>query len=133
MLRIKERPSGDVMVLDLRGRMTTGVPEIEFGNTVRSVLFRGYRKVLVNLEAATSSDPSGVSAFLGALIDAGAVGAELRLVHVTRRIADLGIIVALHRYFRVYESERDAMASFGAGTAPHVSGREPLLEPAAAV
>ena len=114
MLQMKERPSGDVMVLDVRGSIASGAPEVEVGDKVRSILFRGYRKVLLNLAGATSSDASGVSAFLGALIEARAVGADVRLLHVTRRMTDLRIIVALHRYFTVFESEGEALDSFGA-------------------
>jgi anti-anti-sigma factor len=114
MLRMRERTSGDVVIVEISGRIAAGAAETEIGHKVRSVLFRGYRKVLLNLGKAISSDASGVSAFLGALIDAHAVGAELRLVHVTRRMKDLCIIAALHRYFSVFDSEDEGVASFGA-------------------
>jgi anti-anti-sigma factor len=133
MLRMNERPSGDVMILDLGGTIAAGTSAIEMGDKVRSILFRGYRKLLLNLEGATSSDPSGVSAFLGALIDAREVGADVRLVNVTRRMTDLTIIVALYRYFSAFESEDEAVASFGAEhSAPVDNGTSRWLEPVAA-
>jgi len=133
MLRMTERPSGDMMILDLCGTIAAGTPEVELRDKVRSILFRGHRKVLLNLAEATSSDASGVSAFLGALLDARDAGAELRLVHVTARIADLRIIIALHRYFTVFESEADAVASFCAERRAPEAAAGGWLEPAAAV
>lgn len=133
MLRMTERQTGDVMILDLHGRIAAGTPEVELRDKVRSVLYRDYRKVLLNLEGATSSDASGVSAFLGALIDARAAGADLRLVHVTTRMEDLRIIVALYRYFTVFESEADAVASFSTGRPVPEAEAGGWLEPATVV
>ena len=133
MLLLKERMSGEVMILDVCGTIAAGGSEVHLRDKVRSILYRGHRKVLLNLAEATSSDASGVSAFLGALLDAREARADLRLVHVTTRIDDLRIIVALYRYFTVFESEEDAVASFGAElTAPDAAAGE-WLEPATAI
>ena len=113
MLRMKERPVGEVMILDVQGTVSPdSVAEAAFDDNVRSVLRRGYRKILLNLAAMTSSDASGISALLGALHLTREAGAELRLLHVTRRLEDILIIVALHRYFVAYGSEAEALESF---------------------
>jgi anti-anti-sigma regulatory factor len=130
MLLLKERILGDVMILDVCGTIATGAPEVELRDKVRSILYRGHRKVLLNLAEATSSDASGVSAFLGALLDARDVGAELRLLHVTARIDDVRILVALYRYFTVFDSEIEGVASFGAERAVPEAGAGGWLEPA---
>jgi anti-anti-sigma factor len=132
MLLLKERPASDVMILDVCGTIAAGTPELELRDKVWSILYRGHRKVLLNLAEATSSDASGVSAFLGALLDARDAGADLRLVHVTTRIDDLRIIVALYRYFTVFESEDDALASFCAERAVSAADGG-WLEPATAI
>jgi anti-anti-sigma factor len=133
MLLLKERILGDVMILDVRGTIAAGAPEVKLRDKVRSILYRGHRKMLLNLAEATSSDASGVSAFLGALLDARDAGAELRLVHVTARIEDLRIIVALYRYFTVFDSEDDAVASFRAGRTAPDAAASGWLEPAIAI
>lgn len=68
--------------------------------------------ILLNRAAVTSTDASGVSAMLGALLAAREFKAQVRLVNVTRRLKDLLIIVALHRYFSAFDSEADALVSF---------------------
>ena len=112
MMHVIERPIGDVMILDLHGRIASGPAETDLGDKVRSVLRCGYRKILLNLAAVTSTDASGVSAMLGALLAARECKAQVRLVNVTRRLKDLLIIVALHRYFSAFDSEEDALVSF---------------------
>jgi anti-sigma B factor antagonist len=112
MLRMTERPAGDVMILDLQGTITPGPAEVDLGDKVRSILYSGYRKLLLNLANVTSSDASGVSALLGTLICARNSQAEVKLLNVTRRMTDVLIIVALHRYFATFDSEQEALASF---------------------
>jgi anti-anti-sigma factor len=109
MLRITAQRCGDVMVLSLRGCVSAD-SAVEIGNTLRSTLFRGYRKVLLNLELAIGSDTSAVGAFLEALLDARARGAELKIVNVGRRVTDLVIAAAF--YFGVFDLEEDALDSF---------------------
>lgn len=112
MLHMTERPVGDVMILDLGGRIASGPAEIDLGDKVRSILLCGYRKLLVNLAEVTSTDASGVSALLGALLAARESQAEMRLVNVTSRLTDSLIVTALYRYFAVDESEQKALVSF---------------------
>ena len=111
MLRMTERPNGDVMILDLHGTISPG-QDADLGDKVRRILYRGHRKLVLNLANATSSNATGVSALLTTLLTARDCNAELRLVNVTRRMTDLLIIVALYRYFDVCDSEQEAIESF---------------------
>jgi anti-anti-sigma regulatory factor len=108
-----ERPVGEVMILALTGRIATGADELALGDKVRSVFYQGYRKVLLDLGSVSSSNACGISALLGALLDARVARAELKLIRLTRRITNLQVIVALTRYFDVFESEEAALESFG--------------------
>jgi anti-sigma B factor antagonist len=114
MLRMTERPAGDVMILDLHGTMSPGVAEVNLGDKVRSILYCGYQKLLINLADMTSTDSSAVSALVGALLAARAVRADIKLVNVTTRLKDVLIIVALHSYFTIFDSEDEALESFRA-------------------
>jgi len=107
-----ERPVGDVMILDLHGTLSPGVAEVNLGDKVRSILYSGHRKLLLNLAAMTSTDSSAVSALVGALLAAQAVHAEIKLVNVMTRLKDVLIIVALHSYFTIFDSEEEALESF---------------------
>jgi anti-anti-sigma factor len=110
MLRITEQRCADVVVLTLRGTLSPDTA-IEFSGSLANVLCRGYRKVLVNLEGTPNTGTAGVGAFLEALLAARARGAELRLVNVARQVSD--VVVAAAFYFSVFDTEEDALDSFG--------------------
>jgi len=116
MLRIDHRRVKDVTVLDVKGQIAPGDPELALAAAVRFAIRQGYRKLVLNLAEATSSDASGISALLDALLQMRAAGGELKLVQIERRFAQLLIVVALYTYFDVRESEREALASFGSAS-----------------
>jgi len=113
MLRIEERPVGDVMILDMRGTIAAGDAERNLRDKVNRVILRGYRKALLNLADVSNWDISGISGLIEALLEMRDAGGELKLLHVTRQIKALPIVVALHGHFSVFDSERDALSSFG--------------------
>ena len=116
MLRMSERALDDVMILDLHGAVRPWSADISLDDKVRSVLFRGYRKLLLNLGHMSSTDASAISALVGALLTAREAGGEIRLLNVTRRMKDLLVIVALYEYFTVFDSEQEALESFRSGS-----------------
>ena len=106
MLTISEQSRGAVMMLKLSGRMAAIASELEIRDRIRRVLVRGYRKVLVDLTGVTNANAAEDGLFLGPLVDARGVGAEIKLIY-QQRTTDL------KRHFRVFESEREALDSFG--------------------
>lgn len=105
MLNITEQSRGDVMVIRLAGQMAASASELEIRDRIRRVFVRGYRKLVVDLTGITNVHAAEDGLFLGPLVDARGVGAEIKLVH-SQRTTDL------RRHFRVFESERDAVDSF---------------------
>ena len=136
MMQMTERPVGDVVILDLHGTIAPGLAEVGLGDKVKSILYGGCRKLLLNLAGVTSSDASGVSALVGALLSARESRAEVKLLNVTQRLTDILIIVALYRYFAAFDAEQEALESFrSAAAAPSGSdgaSREPWHEAAQA-
>ena len=98
------------MVVTLRGTISATDATAEIGRTLKAIVQRGYRRILLSLEAATGSDTAAVGAFLEAVLDARARGADLKVVNVTPRVTNLGVAAAF--YFRVFDCEGDALDSF---------------------
>ena len=59
-LNIDERPVGDVVILDLEGRITIGEGSVQLRDTVRNLLEQGKKKILLNLGNVTYVDSSGI-------------------------------------------------------------------------
>jgi anti-sigma B factor antagonist len=117
-MRTQERLCGDVVVLDLHGALAPRSVDVDLWQTVRDLSRRGHHKLVLNLEDAKSSNPFGVSTLLGAMLTARQDGGEVKLLHLGKQVDDLPLLVALQNYFEVFESEQDALASFGASPRP---------------
>ena len=111
MLNIEMRPTGDLTILDLSGRLHLGGPETLLTDKVNSLLFQGHRKILVNLAGVTSVDSRGFGALVSAQNSVMREGGHIALVHITRRIRSMLIISGLLTHFQSFDSEEQALAS----------------------
>ena len=82
---------------------------------VRNVLQQGHRRLVLEVGNLRYVDSSG----LGELVQANAAahnrGANLKLLHVSRKLSDLLILTRLQPVFDCWEREAEAVASFGDG------------------
>jgi anti-sigma B factor antagonist len=59
-MKLAVREVGDVVVLDVRGRITAGEGSDQFRQAIRDQVAQGTRKFLLNLEEVTYIDSSGL-------------------------------------------------------------------------
>ena len=112
-MEIEQRPSGDVMILDLRGKLTIGSGDELLKDKIRSLIQQGHRSLLLNLAAVPYVDSAGLGAIVSSYTTVSREGGSLKLLGLTSRIKDLLAITKLLTVFDTYESESDAVASFG--------------------
>ena len=62
----------------------------------------------------TAMDSAGLGEMVHAYVGTKNRGGSLRLLHLTKRIRDLLVVTKLLTVFDAYESEAEALASFGA-------------------
>lgn len=118
------RQKDGVTVLDLRGRLSLG-EEVAFGpgsgvvlgETVRELIKKGDRKILLNLAGVTYVDSSGVGQLTGAFTTARNQGAELKLLNPTPQVQNLLKITQLDTLFDIQRDEDTAIKSFAKGAA----------------
>jgi anti-sigma B factor antagonist len=117
-MQIEERFVADVAIVSVNGDITLsgGGNEI-LRDKVQSLLYQGYRHLLLDLRDVSRVDSAGLSEIVQAYVSTGNRGGSLRLVHVTTRLRDLLVITKLSTVFDTYDSEADALASFGAASA----------------
>src|SRR5258708_20434356 len=63
-MEINVRESNGVYVLEVHGRLTIGEPSEQLTNALESVIGRGARKVIVNLNGVPQIDSSGISSLV---------------------------------------------------------------------
>jgi anti-sigma B factor antagonist len=109
---IEERATGDVMVLDLKGKVTQGEGDELLKDKVNSLVNQGYKKILLNLEEVPYIDSAGLGEIVRTYTTVSRQGGALKLVNLTKRITDLLSITKLLTVFETFESEADAIRSF---------------------
>jgi anti-sigma B factor antagonist len=59
-LDIKERQAGDVIILDMNGKVTIGEGSVALRGAIRRLLEEGKKKILLNLAGVGYIDSSGI-------------------------------------------------------------------------
>lgn len=111
-MQIEERAVGDVLVLDVKGRITLGEGDEILKDKVNSLLNQGKKKIVLNLAEVPYIDSAGLGEIVRTYTTVSRQGGSLKLLALTKRITDLLAITKLLTVFETYESENDAVQSF---------------------
>ena len=113
-MQIDERKVGDVVVLDVQGRVMLGEGDEILKDKVNSLLNQGYRKLVLNLAQVPYIDSAGLGEIVRTFTTVSRQGGSLKLLNLTKRITDLLSITKLLTVFETYDSENEAVQSFSA-------------------
>ena len=111
-MQIEERPMGDVIVLDLKGKMTLGEGDELLKDKINSLVHQGRRKVVLNLGGVPYIDSAGLGEIVRTYTTISRQGGSMKLLNLTKRITDLLSITKLLTVFETYDNEADAVRSF---------------------
>ncbi|MFN7918378.1 MAG: STAS domain-containing protein [Vicinamibacterales bacterium] len=111
-MQIEERAVGDVLVLDVKGRITLGEGDEILKDKVNSLLNQGKKKIVLNLAEVPYIDSAGLGEIVRTYTTVSRQGGSLKLLALTKRITDLLAITKLLTVFETYESENEAVQSF---------------------
>jgi anti-sigma B factor antagonist len=111
-MQIQERAVGDVMVLDLKGKITLGEGDELLKDKVNSLVNQGHRKIVLNLAEVPYIDSAGLGEIVRTYTTVSRQGGSLKLLNLTKRITDLLSITKLLTVFETFESENEAVRSF---------------------
>ncbi|MCY4028304.1 MAG: STAS domain-containing protein [Acidobacteria bacterium] len=111
-MTIEERPTGDVMILDLKGKLTIGDGDELLKDKINSLVQQGHTKLILNLAEVPYIDSGGLGQVVRTYTTVKQHNGSLKLMNVTKRIEDLLAITKLLTVFDVFETEQDALQSF---------------------
>jgi anti-sigma B factor antagonist len=74
----------------------------------------GRKKLIANLADVSYVDSAGLGAIVHSYSSVSKEGGKLKLLNASKRIRDLLSITKLLTVFEIYDSEADAVKSFGA-------------------
>ncbi|HEY1800414.1 MAG TPA: STAS domain-containing protein [Terriglobales bacterium] len=111
-MKISSRSVDGVSILDCSGRITLGEGSITLRDTVRDLLGKGQKKILLNLGDVTYIDSSGIGELVSAFTTVRNQGGELKLLNLTKKVHDLLQITKLYTVFDVKDDETSAVKAF---------------------
>ena len=117
-MTISTRQFGDVVILDLQGKMTADSgATTRFRDKANSLLLEGHRALIVNLGEVRYMDSGGLGELVRAYASVKREGGAVKLLNLTSRIQDLLTITKLVTVFESGESEAELVESFEAKAA----------------
>jgi anti-sigma B factor antagonist len=111
-MKIEKRTVGDVIILDISGKITLGEGTMTVRNTVRDLLNNKEKKIILNLADVNYIDSSGIGELVSTYTTVTNGGGQLKLLNLTKKIQELLAITKLLTVFHVFENEQAAVASF---------------------
>jgi anti-anti-sigma factor len=111
-LNITERRSGSVTILDLKGTIKLGGGNLELHQTLRRLVEKGERKILLNLAGVAGIDSSGLGELIAGYATLQKSGGELKLLNLPDRVSELMMITKLLTVFEIFDAETAAIDSF---------------------
>ncbi len=111
-VKLNVRQVGDVSVVDVAGRITLGEGSSALRDTVREMVSKGQKKVLLNLGEVSYIDSSGIGELVSGFTTVTNSGGQLKLLNLQKRVKDLLQITKLYTVFDVHEDEAAAVRSF---------------------
>lgn len=112
VMQIEERAAGNVIILDLKGKMTLGEGDEILKDKINSLVLQGRKKLVLNLADVPYIDSAGLGEIVRTYTTVSRQGGSLKLMNLTKRITDLLSITKLLTVFETYDTEADAVRSF---------------------
>jgi anti-sigma B factor antagonist len=115
-MQIEERQTGEVTVIRVNGDITLNKGgDVLLKDKVQSLLQQGKKKLLLDLGGVSYVDSAGLGQLVQVYATTKNHGGMLKLLNLTKRLKDLLVVSKLLTVFDSYESEAEALSSFGAG------------------
>ncbi|MBI4750394.1 MAG: STAS domain-containing protein [Acidobacteria bacterium] len=111
-LKITQRTSGNVSILDLSGKITIGEGSVQLREAIRNLLDGNSKYILLNLGDVSYVDSSGIGELVSSYTTVNKQQGNLKLLKLTKKIQDLLAITKLLTVFETFDDEEKALASF---------------------
>ncbi len=111
-MKASTRQVDGITIVDLSGRITLGEGSVVLRDSVRDLLGKGEKRILLNLGDVTYIDSSGIGELVSAFTTVRNQGGDLKLLNLTKKVHDLLQITKLYTVFDVKDDETAAIQAF---------------------
>ena len=111
-LEIQQRTHEEVVILDIKGRLTLGPEATQLREQVYALAAAGSKNVILNLAEVNYIDSTGLGALVICATTLRKAGGDVKLLNLTKRNLELLVITKLATVFALFIDEQDAVNSF---------------------
>jgi anti-sigma B factor antagonist len=111
-LEFIQREQEGIQIVDLKGRLTFGPEDIYFRSELDQLVQAGQFRVVLNLDAVSDLDTTGLGTLLFALAKLRKAGGDLALVNLKPLHIQVVVEARLVAVFNVFKEDQDAINSF---------------------
>ena len=111
-MNIHQAPQGEIMVLQLSGKIMGGPDYEKFHSEIKSLINDGYVDILLNMSKVTWINSTGLGILVSAFHTLKKNGGMMKICEVSPRIDNILNVTQLKLVFDTYESQAEALASF---------------------
>ena len=111
-MRIEQQWTDEVLVLSVRGKLSTKHRAETLRQTIDDVVAQGRLRLVLDFQRMRRVDQSGLDTLVHCLQTVRRAGGDLKLVGVTRPISALVAISGLLRVFDVHDTVTAAVRAF---------------------
>lgn len=109
---ISERRKNSIIILDLKGRIIYGTGSSLLHQTIRHLVEKNIKKILLNFSEVSSIDSSGFGELVGGYVAARRINGSIKLYNIPDRLLDLFKLTHLNNVFDIYLNEQTAVRSY---------------------
>jgi anti-sigma B factor antagonist len=111
-LAIEQREVEGIVIVDLSGRLTTGPDAADMRRVFDQLKTAKSNRIILNLKQLEYIDSTGLGTLVIGHSAATDSGGAMKLVHLSKRSAQLLILTKLSTVFEIYDDEQAAINSF---------------------
>jgi anti-sigma B factor antagonist len=115
-MEISRRNVGNVVVLDVSGKLTLTDGSGRLKEQVSGLIAEGHKNIVLNLGNLSYLDSAGLGEMVACHSTATKNGGQVKLANTTTRLKDLLIITRLVTVFDTHDTEAQAVGSFPSQT-----------------
>ncbi len=111
-MKIKQKPQGEIMVLELSGKIMGGPDFDKFKGEIADNIEKGFKHVVLDMSGVPWINSTGLGILITGYHSLKAAEGSMSICNVKERVLSIFYISQLENIFKVFESMEDALASF---------------------
>jgi len=111
-MKIEKRKKGNVLILDLKGKILFGDGIEELRTAINNAIKENEKNLLLNFAEVPYLDSTGLGEVVRSYTTVKKEGGTVKIVNLTNKVKDLLTVTKLITVFEAFENEDDAIKSF---------------------